>query len=119
MANYVLQKGRGTRLAEIDIQEANRIVSVHPQDRLLLGMMWDDQLYVDTALTFGLRSAPKIYDALSSTFKWVLKKKGLSFIHHYLDDFITAGPPGSEESQHNLATMLETCNQLGGSNSGT
>ena len=76
-------------------------------------MMWDDELYVDTALPFGLRSAPKIFDALSSTFKWVLKKKGVSFIHHYLDDFITAGPPGTEECQHNLATMLETCNQLG------
>ena len=39
-------------------------------------------------------------------------EKGVSFIRHYLDDFITAGPPGTEECQHNLATMLETCNQL-------
>ena len=113
VANYVLQKGRGTRLAKIDIQEAYRVVPVHPQDRLLLGMMWDDHLYVDTALPFGLRSAPKIFDALSSTFEWVLKEKGVSFVRHYLDDFITAGPPGTEECQHNLATMLEACNQLG------
>ena len=68
---------------------------------------------MDTALPFDLRSAPKIFDALSSTFEWVLKEKGVSFVHHYLDDFITAGPPGTEECQHNLATMLEACNQLG------
>ena len=113
VANYVLQKGRGTLLSKIDIQEAYRILPVHPQDRVLLGMRWDEQLYVDTVLPFGLRSAPKIFDALANTFEWVLKEKGLSFIHHYLDDFITAGPPGSGECQHNLATMLEVCNQLG------
>ena len=59
VVNYVLQKGRGMWLAKIDIQEAYRIVPVHPQDRLLLGMMWDGQLYADTALPFGLRLAPK------------------------------------------------------------
>jgi len=37
----------------------------------------------------------------------------VAFICHYTDDFITAGPPGIEECQHNLATMLEACNQLG------
>ena len=110
VANYVLQKGRGTLLAKI---EAYRIVPVHPQDRVLLGMRWDEQLYVDTALPFSLHSAPKIFGALASTFEWVLKEKVVSFIHHYLDDFITAGPPGSGECQHNLATMLEVCNQLG------
>ena len=76
-------------------------------------MRWDEQLYVDTALPFGLRSALKIFDALASTFEWVLKERGVSFIRHYLDDFITAGPPGSGECQHNLATMLEVCSQLG------
>jgi hypothetical protein len=35
-------------------------VPLHPEDRLLLGMMWDDALYVDAALPFGLHSAPKI-----------------------------------------------------------
>ena len=48
-------------LAKVDIRSVYRIVPVHPEDRLLLGMMWEQALYVDTALPFGLRSAPKIF----------------------------------------------------------
>ena len=59
------------------------------------------------------RSAPKIFDALASTFEWVLKEEGVSFIHHYLDDFITAGPPESGECQHNLATGGTYATNLG------
>ena len=39
------------------------MVPVHPEDRLLLGMPWNRALYVDAALPFGLRSAPKIFNA--------------------------------------------------------
>ena len=46
--------GRGALLAKIDIKSAYRIVGVHPEDHLLLGMLWDEELYVDTALPFGL-----------------------------------------------------------------
>ena len=51
--------GPGTLLAKIDIKSAYRIIPVHPADRHLLGMSWKGGIYVDTALPFGLRSAPK------------------------------------------------------------
>ena len=35
-------------LAKVDIRSAYRIVPVHPEDRLLLGMMWEQAFYVDT-----------------------------------------------------------------------
>jgi hypothetical protein len=38
---------------------------VHPTDRYLLGMQWKNEIYVDTALPFGLISAQKIFCALS------------------------------------------------------
>ena len=34
-------------------------------------------------------------------------------MRHFLDDFITAGSPGSEECFTNLATLMSTCDQLG------
>ena len=34
-------------------------------------------------------------------------------VDHYLDDYITIGPPDSEECQYNLSTMLEVCRRLG------
>ena len=42
-------------------KSAYRMVPVHPDDRLLLCMQWENNLYVDGALLFDLRSTSKIY----------------------------------------------------------
>ena len=34
----ILKLGRGTQMARIDIRSAYRVIPVHPEDRLLLGM---------------------------------------------------------------------------------
>ncbi len=60
----VIEEGRGALLAKCDLKSAYRNVPVHPHDRWLLGMLWDDQLFVDMVLPFGLRSAPKIFTAV-------------------------------------------------------
>ena len=36
----IMQLGRGTLMAKFDVQNAYRIVPVHPEDCLLLGMKW-------------------------------------------------------------------------------
>ena len=46
-------------MVKADIQEAYRMVPVHPEDQHLLGMHWEGFLYIDKVLPFGLRSAPK------------------------------------------------------------
>ena len=60
-----LQKGYGAQLAKLDMESAYRQVPVHTDDRFLLGMKWKGNLYVDTALPFGLRYAPKIFNAVA------------------------------------------------------
>jgi hypothetical protein len=60
----IMRLGRGTLLAKCDVRHAYRNVSVHPEDRHLLGMQFEGKTYVDTALPFGLRSAPKLFTAL-------------------------------------------------------
>jgi hypothetical protein len=42
-------------------------------------------VYIDTALPFGLRSAPKIFTAISDTLEWILVSHGMSSCLHYLD----------------------------------
>ena len=59
-AREVLRRGARSLLAKVDVESAYRAVSVHPDDRWLLGMQWDGGVFVDTALPFGLRSAQKI-----------------------------------------------------------
>jgi hypothetical protein len=109
----VLELGVGAKMAKFDVQSAYRLVPVHPEDRYLLGMSWKGQVYVDAALPFGLRSAPKIFTALADAMEWIFKKNGVADIWHYLDDFITVGPPDSDECQANITLMVELCRRLG------
>ncbi len=112
-ARIVFALGRGSLMAKIDIAHAYRIVPISPLDHHLLGMVWGDSLFIDTALPFGLRSAPKIFCAIADTLEWILFNKGVSTCLHYIDDFFTAGQAGSGDCQQNLESILATCEQLG------
>ena len=113
VADAILKIGQGAEMAKIDIQSAYRIVPVHPGDRWLLGMMWQGKLYVDMALPFGLRSAPKIFSVIADGLEWILRANGAPYTWHYLDDFITIGAPNSGECAFNRSLMSHMCRRLG------
>ena len=86
--------GRGALLAKFDVEAAYCNIPVHPSDRFLLGMKWRESYYVDLTLPFGLRSAPYIFNSVADMVEWILVHSyEVSDFLHYLDDFITAGPP--------------------------
>ncbi len=70
-----------------DIQSAYRLVPVHPR-----------QIYVDRMLPFGLRSAPKIFNAMASR---------LEGVEHSLDDCGVVGPPESDACQWYLKRVCK------------
>ena len=61
----IIRLGKGAKLAKLGLESAYRIIPVHPDDRHLIGMEWQGEWYVDTALPFRLCSAPKIFNALA------------------------------------------------------
>ena len=99
-------------LAKIDIKNAFHLLPVHPADRHLLGMEWRDLVYVDNCLQFGLRSAPRLFNLLAELLSWIVQSKGVSFSIHYLDDFLTMGPPASPTCQQNLDVFTNMCKDL-------
>ena len=109
----ILDLGLGTLIAKLDIESAYRIVPVHPADRLLLGMSWRGQIYIDTVLPFGLRSAPLIFTAVADAVQWILETQGVKHIMHYLDDYLVMGPPDSPECKRSLDRILDCCQRLG------
>ncbi len=113
VVEQVLKLGKGTLMAKMDIKHAYRNVPVHPEDRYLLGMKWDGAVYIDTTLPFGLRSAPLIFSALADALTWVMRKNGVSWVEHYIDDFITVGAPGGPSCIKNSEEMHEICRQVG------
>ena len=102
VAEKILVLGIGALIAKIDIKQAYRMVRVNPADRWLLGMRW---VFVDKVLPFRLRSAPLIFSALADALAWVMVQRGVSFVDHYIDDFITLGAPTSSQCASNLHVM--------------
>ena len=59
---------------------------------------------------YVLHSAPFIFNSVADMVEWILlHKHRLSDLLHYLDDFITAGPPQSSQCAYNLNTAVSVC----------
>ena len=109
----ILKSGRNTMLVKIDIKSAFRLLPVHSTDRHLLGMRWRDQIYIDHCIPFSLRSTPKLFNILTDLLAWVAQNAGVSYLIHYLDDYLTMGPPASTVCQSNVNTFVSLCAELG------
>ena len=94
-ADVIIAKGPGCFLFKKDLKRAHRQIPVDTRDYNLLGYHWNDFLYFDLVLPFGLRSATlacqRTINAIAHIF--------YSVYHHqcvnYIDDF------GDVESSHN------------------
>jgi len=51
----------GTLLAKFDVASTYHNVAIHPLDRPVLDVKWQEKYYVDMALPFGLWLAPYIF----------------------------------------------------------
>ena len=91
---------------------AYRLIPVHPKDRRLQAVQWENQFYIDPMLPFGLRSVPKIFNAIADALHWYLQSSGIQLLFHYLDDFIIAGPPHSPQCAESLAILDRECTYL-------
>ena len=113
IARRVAELGQGTLLAKVDIESAYRLLPVHPQDRPLQAIRWKEGVYIDVMLPFGLRSAAKIFNAVADALNWHLRRMGVEFVDHYLDDYIILGAPGSDQCQTSLEVVERECRRLG------
>ena len=113
VAKRAFSLGKGSRIAKIDIKAAYRLIPVSPHDRRFLGMEWNNGIYVDGMLPFGVRSAPKIFSAVADAVEWCVAKENVNNIYHYLDDFVVIGPPNSEDCASSLQKLKSVCEDLG------
>ena len=112
VAKKAVLLGKGSLIAKIDIKSAYRLILVAPADRHYLGMRWKGDTYVDAKLPFGLRSAPKIFNAVADALEWCIASEGVEVIYHYLDDFTVLGPLDSAQCSRNLGTFKTVCREL-------
>ena len=108
--NLINQMGRRILLSKIDLKDTFRLFPVHPSQWNLLGICWKSRFYVDTCLPFRLRLRLYLFNRLSEAIHWILVNKcGVHHLLHYLDNFLTSGPPDSPICSYNLTSMLSLC----------
>ena len=106
--------GKGALMAKLDLKAAYRMVPVHEHDRVLLGISWQGRQYMDTALPFGLRSAPLLFTAVADGLAWAMFCSGIEYVIHYLDDFFVCAPPSDHtQCQFQLQFAIQLCERLG------
>ena len=64
-------------------------------------------------LPFGLRSAPKIFNAVADALNWRLQVVGSPLIRHYLDDYIIITPPDRVRCRELITILHHECSRLG------
>uniref|UniRef100_A0A1X7SYU0 Reverse transcriptase domain-containing protein n=1 Tax=Amphimedon queenslandica TaxID=400682 RepID=A0A1X7SYU0_AMPQE len=70
---------------------------IHPGDHHSLGIAWQGDTYIDCCLPFGLRTAPKIFSAISDALAGIFGCFGPVCEVHYFDDFLFLEPAGASE----------------------
>ncbi len=106
--------GPGALLAKVDVKSAFRCVAVHPADRHLLGMKWQGKYYVDLCLPFGMKSSPGLWERYASLAHWIaLTQFGVRWLVHYVDDFLIAGRPASDECKRAVEALCKCFAILG------
>ena len=110
--SHIITFGPGTLLAKVVIKHTFCLLPVHPADCHVLAMHWNNNIYIDTCLPFGLTSAPKLFNILVDLLLWIVGEKGVAPILHYLDDFLLLAPPSSDACLNNLNIVKDVCLQL-------
>jgi hypothetical protein len=89
----LIRSGPGSLMAKLDLKEAFRHVPIRPKDWHHMGFSWRRQFYYCIVLTFGLRSAPYIFNLFSEALHWIIERHVPAHLRHFLDDFFLLFPP--------------------------
>lgn len=105
----IFQQGYG---GVVDISNAYRSVLIYPPHRKYVGFHWEKEgksyHFVDNALCFGLKSAPAIFNSISSLVVRLMEASGVPCIG-YLDDYFVTGQTRleCESNQLSLINLLQ------------
>jgi hypothetical protein len=83
----LIASGSRSIFLKLDLESAFRHIPVRRANWHLLGFNWQDQLYYNVVLAFGLRSAPCIFNLFAKALHWIMAHYLPAKIRHYLDNF--------------------------------
>ena len=109
---------RDPLVSNIDLKDAYKAVGVRQEDWHLLGFKWclegvGGPYFFSKVLSFGLRSAPALFDKFALALEKVMALNGVSgCIVRYVDDYLLVTGRGDDASRQ-LDLMIDTARQAG------
>ncbi len=83
-----INTGRHCVIMKRDVKDAFRNVPVAPQHRWLLGFRWEGRYSKETCLSFGLATAPVIFNLFAEALHWIIPSFIRWVLCHYFDKFV-------------------------------
>ena len=110
----VQENGFKCLMSKADIQDAFRLIPIHPAEHHLLGFQWDGQFYHDAALPMGASASCQLFESFSTALQWILNEKfQIKGVSHLLDDFFFVGEANTNKCSVALNTLLTLAEALG------
>lgn len=114
VVSMIASLGESALIAKADISNAFRLLPVNPADFDLLGICFDNHIYIDKALPQGCALSCALFTKFSNFLHWVVEMKtGISTLDHYLDDYIFGGSANTNNCSILLDTFFEVSKELG------
>lgn len=85
----LVEAGSNCYMFKRDLSRAYRQLRIDPMDYKYLGFTWDNKIYFDVSLPFGLRSASQACQRTTSALQFIFKQRGHSLVN-YIDDLAGA-----------------------------
>lgn len=111
----LLQAGKKATFAKIDIQNAYKLVPVHPSDWKHFGFKWLGKFFYEKNTAFGNKKAPADFDPLPDTVVSITKTSANiphRWVTRQLDDTIVVSPQNSNITRKFVTTFRSICAQL-------
>ena len=83
LSSLILPESKGAFLVKADIKKAYRMMPAHPDNQLLMGVLWDGRVYMEKMLPFCLSSEFIIFSAVADALQWILIKKHIPKLLRY------------------------------------
>ena len=105
--SIICSLGPNCLIVKADINDAFRIIPIHPDDYGILGFTWQNKCYHDKCLPMGCSTSCQTVESFSTALQWILTSTlGVRNTSHILDDFIFFGPSNSPQCHTSLQAFL-------------
>ena len=106
--------GAGTRLFKADVKAAFKLIPVRPDQHHALGFYWAQGFWYQTALPFGCRSSPRLFNEFAELLRDAVRAAtGNQAVLNYLDDFFGIEPPPGSGMAPTFQGFIELCDIVG------